>query len=45
MSVRELTEWAGISYGYMPRAFRGCHNIGVKVRAGVESALRAPARV
>ena len=45
MSMRELAERVGVSHGYMVRVSRGHRSMGVKVRARVESALRAPARV
>ena len=45
MSMQDLAERVGVSYGYMVQASRGHRNMGVKVQARVESALEAPARV
>ncbi len=45
MSMQELAERVGVSYGYMVRASRGRRTMGVKVRARVESALKAPVKV
>ena len=45
MSMRELAERVGISYGYMVQASRGHRTMGPKVRARVESALEAPAEI
>ena len=45
MSMQDLAERVGVSYGYMVQASRGYRNMGVKVQARVESALEAPARV
>ena len=45
MSMRELAERAGVSYGYMTQVSRGHRNMGVKVQARVESALEAPVKV
>ncbi len=45
MSMQELAERVGVSYGYMVRASRGRRVMGVKVRARVESVLRAPVKV
>ena len=45
MSMRELAERVGVSYGYMVQASRGRRTMGPKVRARVESALEAPAEV
>ena len=45
MSMQALAEQVGVSYGYMVRASRGRRNMGVKVQARVESALKAPVRV
>ena len=45
MSMQDLAERVGVSYGYMVQASRGHRNMGVKVQARVESALEAPAKV
>ena len=45
MSMRDLADRAGVSYGYMTQVSRGHRNMGVKVQARVESALEAPAKV
>ena len=45
MSMQDLAERVGVSYGYMVQASRGHRNMGVKVQKRVESALQAPAKV
>ena len=45
ISLRELAERAGVSYGYMSQVSRGRRNMGVKVQARVESALEAPVKM
>ena len=45
MSMRELADRVGVSYGYMSMVARGHSNMGVKVQARVASALEAPAKV
>ena len=45
MSMQDLAERAGVSYGYMTQVSRGYRNMGVKVQARVESALEAPAKI
>ena len=45
MSMQELAQRAGVTYGYMTQVSRGRKNMGVKVQARVESALECPARV
>ena len=45
MSLRDLADRVGVSYGYMSQVARGRSNMGVKVQARVESALEAPAKV
>ena len=45
MTMRELADRVGVSYGYMTHVARGHGNMGVKVQARVESALKAPARL
>ena len=45
MSMKDLAERAGVSYGYMVQAFRGHRTMGPTVRARVESALQVPAEV
>ena len=41
MSMQNLADRVGVSYGYMVRASRGRRNMSVKVQARVESALKA----
>ena len=45
MSMQDLADRVGVSYGYMVRAARGRRNMSVKVQARLESSLRAQARV
>ena len=45
MSMQDLADRVGVSYGYMSQVARGRGNMGVKVQARVESALQAPAKV
>ena len=45
MSMQDLADRVGVSYGYMSQVARGHSNMGVKVQARVESALQAPAKV
>ena len=45
LSLRDLADRVGVSYGYMSMVARGHSNMGVKVQARVESALEAPAKV
>ena len=45
MTMRELADRVGVSYGYMSQVSRGRSNMGVKVQARMEAALEAPARV
>ena len=45
MSMRDLADRVGVSYGYMSEASRGRRRMGVKVQARVESVLEAPAKV
>ena len=45
MSLRDLADRVGVSYGYMSQVARGRSNMGVKVQARMESALEAPAKV
>ena len=45
MSMKELAEKVGVSYGYLVQVSRGHRNMGVKVQARLESALEAPAKV
>ena len=45
MSMRELAERAGVSYGYLSEISRGRRSMGVKVQARVASALEAPVKV
>ena len=43
--MRDLADRAGVSYSYMTDVSRGRKNMGVKVQARVESALKAPAKI
>ena len=45
MSMMELAERVGVSYGYMTQVSRGRRNMGVKVQARVEAVLEAPVKV
>ncbi len=45
MSMKDLAERVGVSYGYMVQASRGRRTMGPKVRARVESALEGPAEI
>ena len=45
MSMKELAERIGVSYGYLSQVSRGRRSMGVKVQSRVESALEAPAKV
>ena len=45
MSLRDLADRVGVSYGYMSQVARGRRNMGVKVQARVESALEAPVKI
>ena len=45
MSMQDLADRVGVSYGYMSQVARGHSNMGVKVQARVESALQAPAKI
>ena len=45
MSMQDLADRVGVSYGYMSQLAHGHSNMGVKVQARVESALQAPAKV
>ena len=45
MSMHELSERSGVSYGYLCQASRGQRNMGPAVQARVEAALDGPARV
>ena len=45
MTMQDLADRVGVSYGYMSQVARGHSNMGVKVEARVESALQAPAKV
>ena len=45
MSMQDLADRVGVSYGYMTQVSRGHRNMDVKVQARVESALEAPAKV
>ena len=45
MTMKEVADRAGVSYGYLTHAARGHQNMGVKVQARVESVLQAPAKI
>jgi len=45
MSMQDLAERVGVTPGYMTEVSRGRRNMGVKVQARVESALKAPVKV
>ena len=45
LTMRDLADRVGVSNSYMSMVARGHRNMGVKVHARVESALKAPARV
>ena len=45
MSMQELSEQSGVSYGYLTQVARGHRNMGPKIQAQVEAVLEAPARV
>ena len=45
MTMHDLADRVGVSNSYMSMVARGHRNMGVKVQARVESALKAPARI
>ncbi len=45
MTMQDLADRTGVSYGYMTEVSRGRRHMGVKVQARVELALQAPAKV
>ena len=45
MTMRELAEKAGVSYGYLSEISRGHRSMGVKVQARLEAALEGAAKV
>ena len=45
MTMRDLADQVGVSYGYMIQVARGHGNMGVKVQARIESALGAPVKI
>ncbi len=45
MSMQDLADRVGVSYGYMTEVSRGRRDMGVKVQARVESALKAPVKI
>ena len=45
MTMRELAEKVGVSYGYLSQISRGHKSMGVKVQARVEAALEGAAKV
>ena len=44
MTMRDLADRAGVSYGYMSEVARGRKHMGVKVQTRIESALKARPR-
>ena len=45
MTMRDLADRVGVSYGYMTQVARGRKHMGVKMQARVESVLQAPAKI
>ena len=45
MTMQELSDRSGVSYGYLTQVARGRRNMGVKVQASIESVLGTRARV
>ena len=45
ITMLELSDRSGVSYGYLTQVARGRRNMGPKVQASIESVLNAPARV
>ena len=45
MTMKDLADRAGVSYGYMSEVARGRKHMGVKVQTRIESALKAPAKI
>ena len=45
MTMKDLADRVGVTYGYLSSAARGHANMGAKVQARIESALDAPVRV
>ena len=45
MTMHDLADRVGVSYGYMTQVARGRQNMGVKVQTRIESALKAPAKI
>ena len=45
MTMRELAEKAGVSYGYLSQVSRGHKSMGVRVQARVDAALEGQAKV
>ena len=45
MTMKDLADEVGVSYGYMTQVARGRQTMGVKVQARVESVLKAPAKI
>ena len=45
MTMQDLAERVGISYGYLLQVSRGHRNMGVRVQARIEAALEGPAEV
>ena len=45
ITMLELSDRSGVSYGYLTQVARGRRNMGPKVQASIESALNAPAKV
>ena len=45
MTMKDLADRVGVSYGYMTHVARGHGHMGVKVQTRIESALKAPAKI
>ena len=45
MTMQDLADRVGVSYGYMSMVARGRGSMGVKMQARVESVLQAPAKI
>ena len=45
MTMKELADRVGVSYGYLSQAARGRVNMGFKLQARIEAALNAPVKI
>ena len=45
MTMLELSDRSGVSYGYLTQVARGRRNMGIKAKAQIESVLGAPVKV